>query len=802
MREAFRNFELSDDEGKLAAATESGRNLLVAAPTGSGKSLFVPYFLMENCEGKVVVLEPRRLAALGLARFFAECLGERAGETAGYKFRLEASVSAKTRVVFQTYGSYLQELLHGEGAADWVVFDEFHERRADMDLVFASLAAAKKPAPRIAVLSATLNEALLETALKTKCVHAGKRPHEVTILHQKPAAGTTRNREICRALRTLEANGIWKTTLVFLPGKGEIQSAREAVEEAFGKACPETLELYGGQPLEEARKIFRSTDAPRIIFTTNIAETSLTVPGVSGVVDSGYERTLEFSESEKLGVLRLSRISLQNAVQRAGRAGRIAAGVCIRLWSEEEEAHFQKSIVPEVLKLDLRRFLLCRALLAERAGTELALLTEPRKESSEKALAGLEGAGLLENGRATELGKQVLSVPIAEVQLAACFLKLGAAAPDTLALFALLDAGSEFLAREKRSRNLAELTLDFLDDKRKFPKDVTHVFERLASFSLKANFDRAKTIKKCLAELVRHFPENLAIRSGEAFTLPRKMALRAGTEARAILAFSLVKTGGQKSELHARAFLEIPEELLKGEADTLEYSLLWRTGQERFIGLCTRKNAGKEISKTEILPQEASAKTLQKLKALTAEAWAQKIARENLEHLWLDDANKTLLRKMQLAAETFPDYSFPKWNEEDFALVLDEFTSGVFLQRELTPARYRKILSEYFGEGMLPWLAQNFPDFKTLPNGRRARYAYPEDGPVELSARISDFMSSKGENFIAGGKLKTLYNILAPNYRTVQKTWDLSGFWERTYPEIRRELRGRYPKHPWPEKVG
>lgn len=804
MREAFSKLELSKDEGKLEAALSGGGHLLVSAPTGSGKSLFVPYFLMERCEGKVVVLEPRRLAALGLARFFAECLGEEVGGTAGYKFRLESAVSARTRVVFQTYGSYLQELLNGGGEAAWVVFDEFHERKADMDLVFSCLASASRSWPRIAVLSATMDKELLEPALKTKCVEAGSKPHEVAILHQKPAAGATRNKEICRALRTLEMNGIWKTTLVFLPGKGEIQSAREAVEEAFGKRCPETLELYGGKALEDAKKIFKPSEAPRLIFTTNVAETSLTVPCVSGVVDSGYERTLEFSEGEGLGVLRLSRISLQNAVQRAGRAGRTSAGACVRLWSEEEERTFQKGIVPEVLKLDLKRFWLAFLRLSELHGSgNLKLLTAPKKERLAAAIQDLERARLLEGGKVTELGRLVLRSPIADVPRAACFLKLGSAAPETLALFAILDAGSEFLARDRKSHNLAELAHAFLENRRQFPKDVSHVFDRLESFASKRNFDRFKTIKKSLAELLREFPQNLAIRSGEAFTLPRKMALRAEAgNAKAILAFSLLKTGGQKSELHAAAYLEVPEELLKSETDTLEYSLVWRTGQHRFLGLCTRKNGATEISKTEIAPQEAAPETLKNLKGLTAAAWAQKIAKENLERLWLDDENRTLLRKMKLAAETFPDFRLPAWTEEDFALVLDEFTSGVFMESELTPERYRKIIREYFGEQMLPWLSQNFPDYKTLPNGRRARYAYPETGPVELSARLGDFMGSKGENFIAGGKLKTLYNILAPNYRTVQKTWDLSGFWERTYPEIRKELRGRYPKHPWPEKVG
>jgi ATP-dependent helicase HrpB len=179
----------------------------------------------------------------------------------------------------------------------------------------------------------------------------------------------------------------------------------------------------------------------------------------------------------------------------------------------------------------------------------------------------------------------------------------------------------------------------------------------------------------------------------------------------------------------------------------------------------------------------------------------EKHTREDLSHLWLDEENKIFLRKMKLAATHFPDYALPLWTEEDIALVTEDFMSGYFLMRDMNAERFRKHLEAYFGKNMIPWLQQTFPDTLSLPNGKKAKYLYEEDGLVELSARIADLMPFRGEHFIAKGKVKVRYDILAPNYRTVQKTWDITGFWQNTYPDIRKELRGRYPKHPWPEKV-
>lgn len=167
----------------------------------------------------------------------------------------------------------------------------------------------------------------------------------------------------------------------------------------------------------------------------------------------------------------------------------------------------------------------------------------------------------------------------------------------------------------------------------------------------------------------------------------------------------------------------------------------------------------------------------------------------------MDESNQTLWHKMLWAHQVYPEHHFPTWNTEDWELILHEFFHGCFAQKDLTPQRFRPLLEEYFGAPWLSWLHKNFPETLLLPSGRKARYTYPHptQGPVELSARIGDFLGFHGLAYLNEGRLQVRYNILAPNYRTAQKTWNMDDFWKQTYPQLRKELRGRYPKHPWPE---
>lgn len=892
----YQDLALAEEEGKLEAAIAASRNLLIEAPTGSGKSLFIPYFLSKHCKGRVVVLQPRRIAALALAQFSAKLHGEPCGKTVGYQFRQDSCKSADTRILFQTYGNFLQELLHGKLDADWIVFDEYHERKADMDLLFAyflrgAAIRAERPRvsqsdqaeagregeseaishcfsnnraerPRIAVMSAALNREELETVLGVKCLSLGHPLYPVQIINQTPATGNSLvsgvglDAEVVRALRTLYRNNIWQTTLVFLPGKAEIARCHTAAAEALGNNCAEFLELYGGQDRETQDRIFEVTERPRVIFTTNIAETSITVPNVTGVVDSGIERVSLYDDSEKVNVLRTLPISMQNAIQRSGRSGRTQNGCAIRLWSEESEKRMPTGIVPEVLQIEPSELLLQKAALESmdpisrptdsfQGDSRLTLPTAIPEAREKTATALLEKFGMLQDGAITELGLKAIRTPISSIPLALLLASAQSKAdlPDLLlAALAWIHSGTEFLQKTKVAYDILTLASDTLSKNRDIPREVSFTLRQLRDYrenftkqsfsteqreegNLKDGFRRPRLQNDSsftIHSLLKAFPDRLATPSGNAYKLANQNVIRlqVAEPPYAILALSMLRTGTTKSELKVNLYAPISKDMLGGEEAKTRYELLWRSGQERFIGveISETENADgsvTELSRKEILTQEASPKVLEELKKLTVDAWREKIEKENWSGKFLTESVQTQLIKMRLAAKLYPEYGLPEFNEEDMELIFDEFASGKFLLRDINEDRYRSIVEDYFGKSMLQWLGKTFPDHYMLPNGKRARYSYQEvavtdDGKsvqsiegvlVEISARIEDLMQLRGEHKIADGKLKVRYDILAPNFRTIQKTWDLTGFWQNTYAEVRKELRGRYPKHPWPEQV-
>lgn len=873
MSRTYKDLAIAEEESKLEAALQESKNLLVEAPTGSGKSLFIPWFLSRHCEGRVVVLQPRRIAALALAQYSAKLHGESCGKTIGYQFRQDTCKSSATKILFQTYGNFLQELLHGKMEADWVVFDEYHERKADMDLLFSYLLRLQatgsrdqvssdrtegkskntpqaKNAPRVAVMSAKLNREEMEKALGVKCLELGHSLYPVQIINQNPMAGNTQEAEVVRALRTLYMNGIWKTTLVFLPGKGEIARCHSAVEEALGPNTAEYLDLFGGQDRETQDRIFEETEKPRVIFTTNIAETSITVPNVSGVVDSGVERVSEYDDSEKVNVLRTASISMQNAIQRSGRSGRTQNGCAIRLWSEDAEKRMPRGIIPEVTLIEPSEFLLQKAALeralAEKTGSvcELTLPTAMPANRQQSASKLLNDIGMIADGAITELGLKAIQSPIGDVSLALILASAKEAGdlPDLmLAAMAWIHSGTETVQKSKVPLNLLTLARDTLSKSMNVPREISLTLRQLLDYRKEQFGSVAETGSKQANELqiiktlLKAFPDRLATPTGDVYKLPNQniIRLQVAEQPHALLAMSMLRTGGgSKSELRVSLYVPVPKELLETDQAVVNYELLWRSGQERFIGVEIQcdANDSRELSRKEILPQEASPKVLATLKELTVNAWHEKLEKENWTGRYHTETVETLLIKMRLAAKFYPEYGLPEFNDEDMELIFDEFTSGIFLLRDLNEDRYRAIIEDYFGKGMLQWLNKTFPDHFTLPNGKRARYTYQQvdaaepsttnsnlitqsaDGVlIEISARIEDFMqvdraSGKatpitGEHWIADKKLRVRYDILAPNFRSMQKTWDLTGFWKNTYPELRKELRGRYPKHPWPEAV-
>lgn len=814
----FDDLPLAKEAEKLNEALLCSKNLLIEAPTGSGKSLYIPWFLSKHFAGRIVVLQPRRIAALSLAEYSAKLHNEKCGETVGYQFRQEACKSANTKILYQTYGNFLQELLHKKINADWIIFDEYHERKADMDLLFAYfLQNSNLEFPRIAVMSASLNCSDLETKLNIKCLHLGTPLFPVQILNQTNKTKAPLELEVVRALKTLYRNKIWQTTLVFLPGKAEISKCMSAAIDALGANTAEYLELYSGLEKSLQNKIFEPVKTPRIIFTTNIAETSITVPNVSGVIDSGIERVSVYDDNQKINVLRTFSISMQNAIQRAGRAGRTQNGSAIRLWSKDFEVHMQQCIVPEILQIEPSTFIL------EKLALKCNNLPTPIPITRERtAINMLKNCGMLKNGQITDLGLKAIHTPITGIALMLMLAKAQNAQelPDLLlACIAWISSARETLQKSKEPHNVLELAKNLIDKTMQIPREVSFTYSQLQNYrnSLQKNEQPIKNEEEFVCKkFLDAYPDKLATYFDYAYKLPNKdfIRLQLTEQPFAILALQTLKISSTKSELKVNLFLPIKKHMI-ASSETVRYELSFKNSGERFVGIKILETETFELSRKEILPQEADSNTLAKLKDLTVNAWREKLQKENWSGKYITPNVQHLLTKMQLAAALYPEYNLPKFDTEDMELIFDEFTSGIFLLRDLNEERYKNIIEDYFGKNMLVWLQKTFPDVYILPNGKRARYSYNvvenfDKGQivesfcgflVEISARIEDFMQLRGEHFIASGKLKVRYNILAPNFRTIQKTWNLTGFWQNTYATIRKELRGRYPKHPWPEKI-
>jgi ATP-dependent helicase HrpB len=767
---ALLNLPLAKSRAEIEARTSSQKHLLLTAPTGTGKSSFLPWLLAGE-SGRILILQPRQLAARELAKFLANCYGEPVGETAGYKFRFESKLGKNTRILFQTYGSFLAENSQPStlnSQLDWLIFDEFHERRAEMDLL---LAAAVAKGQRVAVLSAELERESLENYLGVKCLKIENPGFPVEIIRQEAKAGESLAGQVERAVKNVLYNEVGGTILVFLPGKAEIAVCRERVAEALGKNSPELFSLFGGQLKEEQEKIFEPCENTRIIFTTNIAETSLTIPNVKAVIDSGFERMAFDDFSTGLRTLRLSRIAMQNAVQRTGRAGRTQKGLCVRLWNERDEANFAQAIKPEIERINPARFLLQKILLENNLGKQIYLLDKISEQKESSALQELRELHLTDKNTITELGKKTLQIPVQSLNLARALAMRKTLSKTILAIAVILES-------ENKSGNILHLS----EDKEKWQREEKLHFEQLTRFAGSMEGGGESSIEFLLSA----FPNALAFKSDgeQSYKTKDGISVFCESKEKAILVLGLMR-GNKKTT--ARLYAPVPEKYLENSKSHLE--LQWRANQKQFIAMRVSSFGREECSERK------------KLEGETAAAWKALMEKEDFTSQWLTEANSTLLAKMKLASQLFPEHNFPKFDDEDFSLIMDEFCCGIFLLRDLDEERYKKILEDYFGVGWLEWLHKTFPNSLKLPSGRFAKYLYNSDATVELSARIGDFIGMQGEHFIAQGRLRVRFDILAPNYRTVQKTWNLSDFWQNTYPQVRKELRGRYPRHPWPDSV-
>lgn len=801
----------------LRRALEGAPLCVLEAPPGAGKSTLLPLELLREAwleGGRIVVLQPRRVAARGVAARMAELLGEEVGETVGYRVRFESRVSERTRIEVVTEGVLTRFLQRDPtlGGVNLVIFDEYHERSLQADLALAlcrEVQGALRDDLKVLVMSATLGEELPKVLGEgVPVVKAQGRPFpvEVRFLPSDPVGNISDvvAHAVSGALRDFEGD-----VLAFLPGTGEIRRTHGLLQERHEDVT--VLPLHGELPLPEQRRAILPdpSGARRVVLATSIAETSLTLEGVRIVVDSGFARTSRFDPGSGLSTLVTSRVTRDAADQRAGRAGRTGPGVCLRLWSERTHALLPQKRKPEILEADLAPTVLELARWGLRDARDLAWPDPPPQQHLREGRDLLVRLGALnEDGRITPRGGEMLELPthprLAHLLLEGVAAGLGSLACDVAALLEERDplprdAGTDFALR------LAALRSGGLHSGgRGADRGVLARAERLARQwrrRLQVRSEGRDEGREAVGFLVSlAYPERVArLREGERtrYRLASGQGVRLPDDdplgGREFLAVAHLE-GGAGGE--GRVFLaaELDRAALEGRAtwqdvvrwDSRDGTLVAR--RERRLGALVLESAPLTSAPPEV----------------RANALCGALREEGLRLLaWTPATRQWQARVLSLRAWR-PEEGWPDVSDDALLASLEDWLAphlgGVRGRDDFGKLDLPRLLA-----GLLPWpqgarLDDLAPTHLTVPSGHAVRLEYAQEGsaPV-LAVKLQELFGLADTPSVNGGRTPVLLHLLSPAGRPVQVTQDLRSFWARGYPEVRKELKGRYPKHPWPD---
>jgi ATP-dependent helicase HrpB len=837
-----RQLPIYDIGDRIVEAVTAEPRLILRAPTGSGKSTQVPQMILDRVVpegGQIVVLQPRRMAARMLAARVAHERGEALGRTVGYQVRMEGKSSAQTRILYVTEGILLRRMigdpeLRGVAA---VVFDEFHERHLYGDITLArtlDLQLSVRPDLKVVVMSATLELGDLEAYLAPCSVlESAGRTFPVAIEYLERSPGDRPPWEL--AAEALAAHAAASGhALVFMPGAYEIQRTIAEIRATSALREFAVFALHGEMPPQQQDEAVAPGGGRKIIVSTNVAETSLTIDGVTLVVDSGLARIARYDARRGINTLLIEKISRASAEQRAGRAGRTAPGRCVRLWMPKDHEQRAESELPEVKRLDLAEVVL--SLKAAGVGDleKFRWLEPPEPRALQRAEALLRDLGALdERGDITALGRQMLAFPVhpryARLLLEAE--KLGGV--KAACVLAALTQGRGLLLKST-SREMDQRRDDLLRDGA--DSDVM-VQLRAFSFARNSDFDAGRcrslgihaqsarqaaqlvgkfediarseglrvdetpppeqAMERCM---LAAFPDHLAKRLDRGTLRCDLVHGRRGTLAREsvvtdelFVAGEITEIGGREGEVQTLLTLASPvrEEWLREmfpEAWSEEVTTLFDpvtrgvTARRvaRFHDLILRSGPGGE-------PDPAAA----------AAIFAEKVAaRELTLPLWTEAVEQWITRLNCLAAWC-PEWELPAVQSADRRFLLEQLAQGVTNYRALKDRDPWPVLRAWLSGSQATMLEAQAPEKIKLPGGRSARVTYAEGQAPVLAARVQDLYGVEKPLTVADGRVRVRVEVLAPNQRPIQVTDDLGSFWRNTYPEIRSEYARRYPKHEW-----
>lgn len=800
IRDRFSHLPVSEIAGEVNAALEDCSRLVVTAPPGAGKSTLLPLTILESMQnGKILMLEPRRIAARQVAERMADMLEEEIGTTVGYRVRFDSKISETTRIEVITEG-ILERMLVDDPTLDGVsvvIFDEYHERSLSSDLTLAitlEIQNVIRPDLRILVMSATIDADSLCQKTDARHLHSPGRIHDVKIIHGedfefKECASVVAS-NVRKALRHHEGN-----ILAFLPGQAEIMKCRDILAETTENA--DVLTLYGMMSQEEQRRVLLPppNERRRIVLASPIAETSLTIEGISVVVDSGLYRTPVFEPSTGLTRLTTARISMDMATQRTGRAGRLMSGVCYRLWTKATESRMKDCRQPEIETSDLSSMILTCAAWGETDPKRLPWVTPPPHGHVANAGNMLRILGAIDDaGRLTEKGKRIALLPC-HPRIAGMLTEAGEMKTIACDIAALLE--------EKDPLN------DGSD------ADISTRIAMLRQFrkgKIPASWRRIDSIAAQYRRLVKTTHNSVEPNSEDigrlvALAYPERIAMR-DDNGRYRLA-----SGGNMVSLNAdddlsrheflaiasmgkRIFLAAPldRNFVMSQGKWMECAM-WNSREGRAV---VREELRVGLLTLSTRPANGDAR------GMIASVVADAAPKEGLTMFDFNDDVQGLQLRITVAASWHPELEFPDVSTETVLASTTEWLP-LYIGQATTVQELRKIDMHGVILGLLSYEQQQAldriaPTHLKLPSGRNARINYRRgaEAPV-VSARLQDCFGMMETPRVDEGKRPVLMELLSPGFKPVQLTQDMEGLWRETYFEVRKELRRRYPKHSWPE---
>ena len=783
---------------ELLLALRQSPQVLLNAPTGAGKSTWLPLQILRDgaIEGRILLLEPRRLAARNVAQRLAELLGEKPGETVGYRMRAETCVGADTRLEVVTEGILTRMIQHDPelSGVGLVILDEFHERSLQADLALALLLDVQQGLRddlKLLIMSATLDNDKLQRLLpQAPTIISEGRAFPAERRYQSLPSHQRFDEAVAIATAELLRNEPG-SLLLFLPGVGEIQRVQNYLAERVADdvlLCP----LYGALPLNEQRQAILPAPAGKrkVVLATNIAETSLTIEGIRLVVDSAQERVARFDVRTGLTRLLTQRVSQASMTQRAGRAGRLEPGVCVHLLAKEQAERAAAQSDAEILQSDLSSLLLELLQWGCVDPAQLSWLDQPPTINLAAARRLLTQLAALADDRLTAKGQKMATLGN-DPRLAAML--VAAQTDDEVATAARLAA---ILEEPPRGTN----------------HDLLQAFSRPQGQWQQRSQQLCKRLNRRAGQ-----PDSDAIPAMLALGFPDRIARRRGQEGRYQLANGMGAMLDADDALNRHEWLIAPL-LLQGNAapdarilqacaldiDALTARCPSLLQQSDTIEWDDTQGTLKALRRSQIGQLTLSVRPLAKLsESELHQAMLTGIREKGLSVLNWTSAAQQLRLRLQWAAQWLPEEA---WPAVDDATLLDELETwllphmtGVHSLRGLKSVDIYQALRD-----RLPWslqqrLESSLPTHYTVPTGSQIAIRYDEDNPPALAVRMQEMFGEASTPTIAQGRVALVLELLSPAQRPLQITCDLSAFWQGAYREVQKEMKGRYPKHVWPD---